>query len=132
MMRVTSKKIESIDEELRVLEERLAMPAASESKESLAALFAPEFREFGSDGRVYADVASLLETLVPGDATPVLLEEFRTLPVGADTVLVTYRSKSLPGLGWKPPTLRSSLWVMRQAGWQLVFHQGTKLGRERS
>jgi hypothetical protein len=131
-MRVMSKKGENLEEELRVLEERLAMPAASESSESLAALFAPEFREFGSDGRVYADVPALLATLVPGDASPVMLEDFRAVPVGADTMLVTYRAKSLPGLGWKPSTLRSSLWVMRTDGWQLVFHQGTKAGRDRT
>ena len=33
---------------LRVLEERLAMPAASETPESLALILAAEFREFGS------------------------------------------------------------------------------------
>jgi hypothetical protein len=123
---------ERIDEELRVLEERLAMPAASESRESLGALFAPEFREFGCDGKIYEDVPTLLETLPLGDAPRLMFEEFRAVPVAPDTVLVTYRAKSLPGLGWKLPTLRSSLWVMRQSGWQLVFHQGTRLARGRS
>ncbi len=42
---------EAVAQELRVLEERLAMPSASESRASLATLLAVDFREFGSSGR---------------------------------------------------------------------------------
>jgi hypothetical protein len=117
---------EAIEAELRALEERLAMPAASESRASLAALLAPEFREFGSSGQIY-DAAATLEALVPGARPRVLLEDFTAASVTHGAVLVTYLSRSVAGPGWKPPALRSSLWVRRPAGWQLLFHQGTRL-----
>jgi hypothetical protein len=111
----------------RVLEERLAMPGAAESRESLAALLAPGFREFGASGQVHADVPALLDALLPGTRPRLVFEEFAAVRVAADTVLVTYRSKSAPGPGWKPPALRSSLWIKRDGRWQLLFHQGTRL-----
>jgi len=121
---------EAVEQELRVLEERLAMLSASESHASLAALLAADFREFGSSGRVY-DAATTLEALTAGGVRPRLLfEDFREVPVARDTVLVTYVSRSVAGPGWKPPALRSSLWVRRDARWQLLFHQGTRLATD--
>ena len=115
-----------MEQELRTLEERLAMPAASESRESLAALLAAEFREFGSSGRIY-DLANTLEALVAGNRPALKFEDFSVQPVSGGAVLVTYVSRSVSGPGWKPPALRSSLWVRRSDRWQLVFHQGTRL-----
>ncbi len=115
-----------MEQELRTLEERLAMPAASESRASLAALLAAEFREFGSSGRIY-DLANTLEALVAGNRPALKFEDFSVQPVSGGAVLVTYVSRSVSGPGWKPPALRSSLWVRRSDRWQLVFHQGTRL-----
>jgi hypothetical protein len=120
---MTSRTIEA---ELRVLEERLAMPASSESRDTLGALLAPEFREFGSSGCVY-DAASTLDVLIPGGRPRIMLEDFMVAFVAEGVVLVTYLSRSVAGPGWKPPTLRSSLWTRRASGWQMVFHQGTRL-----
>jgi hypothetical protein len=116
----------TIEAELRVLEERLATPAPSESRETLAALLAPEFREFGSSGRIY-DAASTLDALIPGGRPRVMIEDFKAACFADGAVLVTYLSRSVPGPGWKPPALRSSLWIWRASGWQIVFHQGTRL-----
>jgi len=41
-------------------------------------------------------------------------------------------ARSVAGPGWKPPSLRSSLWVRRDNRWQMVFHQGTRLAAEES
>jgi len=121
---------EAVEQELRVLEERLAMPAASESRDSLAGLLAAEFREFGSSGRIY-DTATTLEALTAGGVRPRLVfEDFHAAPVVDGAVLVTTVSRSVAGPGWKPPALRSSLWVRRDARWQLLFHQGTRLAPE--
>jgi hypothetical protein len=116
----------TIEAELRVLEERLAMPAPSESRETLGALLAPEFREFGSSGRIY-EATSTLDALIPGERPHVMLEDFKAASLTEDAVLVTYLSRSVTGPGWKPPALRSSLWIRRASGWQIVFHQGTRL-----
>ena len=121
---------EEVSQELRVLEERLAMPSASESRASLAVLFAADFRDFGSSGRIY-DVATTLEALTAGGARPRLMfEDFRAAPVAPGAMLVTYVSRSVSGPGWKPPALRSSLWCVREGRWQLVFHQGTRLAAD--
>ena len=120
---------ETIDAELRVLEDRLVMPAPSESRDTLGALLAPEFREFGSSGRVY-DAASTLDVLIPGGRPRITLEDFKAASVAEGVVLVTYLSRSAAGPGWKPPALRSSLWIRRTSGWQMVFHQGTRLPAE--
>jgi hypothetical protein len=122
---------ETIEAELRVLEERLAMPAPSESRDTLGALLAPDFREFGSSGRVY-DAASTLDALIPGGRPRVILESFKVVSMAEGVVLVTYLSRSFAGPGWKPPALRSSLWVRRASGWQMVFHQGTRLPAEKA
>jgi len=118
--------VESFAAELRALEERLAMPAAAESRESLAQLLAPDFREFGSSGKIH-DLATTLEALIPGGRTALKFEDFAVRSVSDDAVLVTYISRSLSGPGWKPPALRSSLWVRREHQWQMLFHQGTRL-----
>ncbi len=116
---------------LRVLEERLAMPSASETQESLALILAAEFREFGSSGRVFGR-ASVLEALVAGGRPQLKFEEFLATPVSYGAALVTYVARSVAGPGWKPPSLRSSLWVRRDDRWQMVFHQGTRLAPEES
>jgi len=114
--------------EIRALEERLANPGPGDSKASLAAIFADEFREFGSSGRVF-DAETVLGALGgvaqrPGRAL-ITLEGLRTERVAPNVVLVTYLARVPAGPGWKPPTLRSSLWCKRDGRWQIVFHQGT-------
>jgi len=116
---------------LRELEERLAMPSASESQESLALILAAEFREFGSSGRVF-ERASVLGVLLAGGRPQLKFEEFLATPVSGEAALVTYVARSVAGPGWKPPSLRSSLWVRRDNRWQMVFHQGTRLAAEES
>ena len=113
----------------RVLEERLSMPEATESRQALAKLLAEGFQEFGSSGRVY-DAAAVLEVLVPGGRPRVVLEGFTAMRVADGVVLVTYVSRGAASAGWKPPALRSSLWCQRGGSWQLQFHQGTRLPAE--
>jgi hypothetical protein len=117
---------EAMEQELRVLEERLGMPAVTETRESLSRLLAIECREFGSLRRIY-DVASILDALIPGARPAIQFEDFAVVPVGTSSALVTYRSRSVAGPGWKPPALRSSLWIWREARWQVLFHQGTRV-----
>jgi hypothetical protein len=113
----------------RVLEERLSFPSITESRESLAALLAEDFQEYGSSGRAFGTDA-VLEALIPGGRPRILLEDFTATVVAAGVVLVRYVSRSVAGAGWKPPALRSSLWTHREGRWQLLFHQGTRLPAE--
>ena len=114
-------------EAFRELEERLAMPASTESRETLAAMLAEGFKEFGSSGRLFDAEAVLDALLVPGGRPRIQLEDFTATAVTAGVVLLGYVSRSVAGAGWKPPALRSSLWCYREGRWQMLFHQGTRL-----
>ena len=115
--------------EVCALEERLAMPSAAETRESLALLLAADVRGFGSSGRVF-ERASVLDALVAGAGPAIKLEELRAEFIAKGAVLVTYVARTAAGPGWKPPSLRSSVWVRSENRWQLRFHQGTRLAEE--
>jgi hypothetical protein len=117
-------------EAFRVLEERLAMPAPTESRETLVAMLAEGFQEFGSSGQVFDTEAVLEALVVPGGRLRIQLEDFTATVVTAGVVLMRYVSRSVAGAGWKPPVLRSSLWCYREGRWQLLFHQGTRLSAD--
>lgn len=114
--------------EIRALEERLANPDAEDFPGALAALFGADFREFGSSGRVF-DAATVMVAVTNATKRTgragISLEGFRVDKVAPNVVLATYLSRVAPGPGWKPPSLRSSLWCKREGRWQIVFHQGT-------
>jgi hypothetical protein len=112
--------------EIRALEERLANPGPAADPHELATIFAPEFREFGSGGRVF-DAATVLGAIGRGGIAELHLEGFRVERVATNVVLATYIARTGPGAGWRPPSLRSSLWCRRESRWQIVFHQGTRL-----
>ena len=118
----------TLEAELEALEGRLANPS-DETHDSLAALLAPGFREYGSSGREY-DAETVLEGLLAQERPKVRFTNFRVVRVGVDAALVTYVSHMAPGPGSKPPALRSSLWQRHGGSWQLLFHQGTRVGGE--
>ncbi len=114
--------------EIRALEERLANPAPETSREAFAPIFADGFREFGSSGRVFDEdmVLTALDGVTrKGSRGPITLEGFRVERVATNVVLATYLARVPAGPGWKPPSLRSSLWCKRDGRWQILFHQGT-------
>jgi hypothetical protein len=112
----------SLTDHLRQLEEALLRPELRTSGQ-FAGLLADDFVEFGSSGRVYdkAAVVALLRTETPGSHA---MTDFRATLLAPSVALVTYaiRREASPPVD----TLRSSIWQLRDAGWQLVFHQGTR------
>ena len=116
--------------EIRTLEERLANPGPGESALSLAAMFAEDFREFGSSGRIL-DAATVLGTFAPvakGESrAPISLDGFRVERVAPTVVLATYVARRADASRAVPPSLRTSLWCKRGGRWQIVFHQGTPM-----
>ncbi len=104
-------------------EETLLTPHVRRSEAALAQLLAPEFLEFGSSGRVF-DRPAIITTL--RDETDPLsnadVRDFRCVRLGPDAALVTYMLLRAPAAS----SLRSSVWVLRQQRWVMVFHQGTR------
>jgi hypothetical protein len=110
---------------LRELEEELLLPATRRSSEALASLLTDEFREVGSSGRAY-NKRQVLEALQSESLTQVSITDFRVTLLAEGVALVTYRAIRRDQLDEASASLRSSVWVMRDARWQMLFHQGTK------
>ena len=110
------------DAEVQEVVERefaLLQPDVRRDAERVQALLHPEFVEYGASGRVW-DRASITAA-IGGTASPIGAADVATRALGADAVLVTYRSQEVGR-----EALRSSVWVRdADAGWLLLFHQGT-------
>jgi hypothetical protein len=108
--------------ELRHLEESLWRHETRFDREHLERVLAPGFVEFGRSGRIWSR-----DEVLDGPPRPLRvrlpLPGFTVAFPAPDVALVTYRSEMLePEVLW---SIRSSLWRREQAGWRIVFHQGT-------
>lgn len=104
------------------LEKHLMDPVVRKDLAQVSALLAEDFREFGSSGREWSREAilDLLATELSHPAPAV--EDFTLQSIAPDVALVTYRT-----VRPQQSTLRSSIWKRTEAGWQIFFHQGTKI-----
>lgn len=117
----------SLAEELRELETKLLDPILRRAPEKLAHLLADDFLEFGSSGHAY-DKKRILFLLRKQLPKRLVMEEFRVVEISESAALVTYRACSdSPNGNGAQYSLRSSLWMLRNGAWQVVFHQGTKV-----
>ncbi|MDP9392700.1 MAG: DUF4440 domain-containing protein [Actinomycetota bacterium] len=105
----------------QVVERELALlqPDVRRDAQRVMALLHPDFLEHGASGQVW-DRESIA-SVTSGTDAPIQAVDLRTRHLGADAVLLTYRSRE-PGR----EALRSSVWLRdSDAGWLLLFHQGT-------
>ena len=117
---------ESLEAEIRALEERLLKPAVRASAEELEQLLADDFLEFGSSGRIFDRDEVIRYLLNEPPLKIAAVEEFSIIELSPDVVLATYQVQVRSGQPESTSTsLRSSLWARREGRWQLVFHQGT-------
>ena len=109
------------------LETSLHKKEIRNSREKVAALIADDFLEFGKSGDVY-NKQTTLEGL--GNETvdlQIKVSDFAAKELSAHVVLVTYTAIMLDDDNFtEVSTNRSSIWILRDAKWQMVFHQGTK------
>jgi hypothetical protein len=116
-----------IESQLRRLETDLLRPEVRRSPQVLLSLLAEEFCEFGSSGRIYTrqEIIDYLQTELPIRFS---VADFSVATVTEGVALVRYQA-----VRYKEPSkpdaksLRSSLWVLRDGRWQMIFHQGTKI-----
>jgi hypothetical protein len=114
--------------EIRVLEEKLLSGEFRRDRKAVAGLLAEGFREFGSSGRVWSkqEILDQLEKEKPFEAE---IKDFQAVELAAAVVLVTYKvTIGRPGAE-SASSLRSSIWVKREDGWRILFHQGTATER---
>lgn len=94
----------------------------------LQALLADDFVEFASSGGVWnkAQVIEALLTEAPFIAPRV--SDLTARELGVERVLLTYRRTTAKGPDTPASvTLRSSIWHAGVQGWQMEFHQGTRV-----
>lgn len=104
------------------LEQLLLNPEARHRSKAMETLLHPDFIEFGSSGGVY-DRQTMIEMMTEEVSAEVIIRDFDVRALSGDTALVTYRSIGHTG----QEARRSSIWVQDDAGWRLVFHQGTRI-----
>jgi len=136
--------LNSIEHELRKLEESLLRPEVRRDSVACARLLADDFCEFGSSGTIFTKSQILQALKKEGLKTEALnteplnteppthfsIDDFRVRIVAPDAALVTYRAtrrSEMERLRSASVSLRSSLWVLRDSRWQILFHQGTKI-----
>lgn len=106
---------------LQSLEEQLLEPATRTNPAAVATLLADDFREFGASGRIFTKPEILAELAAELPST-ITLTDFTCTRPSLDVALVTYRSTRNHAAH---TSLRSSLWILRNGRWQMLFHQGT-------
>ncbi len=113
-------------EELRNLETELHTIEARRNRQRMETLLHPDFVEFGRSGRRYTR-ADILEEFGPTSVLPAVRSENFDLAVLAEGIaLLTYASAHEDAEGkLTRHTLRCSVWVWTETGWQMRFHQGT-------
>ncbi|WP_333674697.1 GNAT family N-acetyltransferase [Glutamicibacter sp.] len=92
-------------------------------QQELKRLLHEDFEEVGASGRSY-NRAQIIEQLMaePVEESPTLqLFEPRIWQLSETLVLLRWKT------GADIPSQRTSIWVRSAHGWQLLFHQGTKL-----
>jgi len=116
--------VSSNDGETAAVVERerlLLRPDVRADRHRVELLLHQDFQEFGASGRIW-DREAIVDALVADPTMPGAAEAFAPVRLADDVVLLTYRVSGELG------SLRSSVWVRNgAAGWQLRFHQGTRM-----
>ncbi len=113
-------------EEVRVLELSLLNESVRKDAARVALLLTDDFQEFGASGRTYSKT-EVIAQLQEEHEREIVMQDFDSLMIDSSTMLVRYRSVRTGEDGTTVEALRSSLWVLRQGRWQILFHQGTRI-----
>lgn len=116
---MTREQSSDLHKQIQQLELSLLTPSVRKSLVQLNKLIANDFIEFGSSGKVYnkQDCMALDEKL-----REFKVIDFKIKELSKEVILATYKTIENGDV-----SLRSSIWKHYGDGWQMVFHQGTKV-----
>jgi hypothetical protein len=121
--------VDTITDQIKRLELKLLHSDMKVSPSLLDTLLANEFEEIGDNGTVNArqDVADWLLNKNAQDRW--LLSDFRIKRLSADLVLAIYHAKKVADQRnvVSQGSVRSSIWKYNTQGWQMIFHQASKI-----
>ena len=112
-------KNRQLQDHLYNLEERLLHPDREADRTVLIPMFAEEYKEFCTTGRIF-NRQQTIDVLLASAPRPATILHFYTVQLAENVVLATYRATTSVA-----SSHRSSLWIFRDQRWQLFFHQGT-------
>jgi hypothetical protein len=108
------------------LEQELLETATRQNRARLEELLANDFFEFGSSGKIWSR-SQVMDRLPAEVPTSVRASNFNSFELSQSVVLVTYQTARIESDGSVFSALRSSIWKLNKTGWQMYFHQGTKI-----
>ncbi|MCU1225626.1 MAG: hypothetical protein JWQ42_3719 [Edaphobacter sp.] len=108
-----------LQQHLHDLEDRLLHPDREPVRTALGALLAEDFKEFCTTGRIF-NRQQLIDAFLASSPRPATMNHFYVTPLAKDAALATYHVTTPSSTSH-----HSSLWVLREDRWQLLFHQGT-------
>jgi hypothetical protein len=119
----TDAALADVLEELKSREPIFHRPELGTTRADFEGMTAEDFWEVGASGRRYsrAYVLDELERRYAGEHADVWeTKDFHCRRLAEDLYLVTYTLRQ-----GERVTRRSTIWQRTQAGWKIVFHQGT-------
>lgn len=120
---------EQLHQHILNLEQQLANPSTRGNAAVLDQLIADDFIEFGASGRRFTRTDIIAQLTAETDFPAYELVDFEVRPLGDTTLIAMYRIPARPDANGssKPGSLRSSVWKLSKNGWQICFHQGTRI-----
>lgn len=111
------------------LEASLLKPDVRSNHRRLDTLLADDFVEFGATGQVWSkpEIVAAMDGEIPVTR---VIDDFELRQLASDVVLATYLCHHTFPTGRRHSSRRSSIWREGREGWQMVFHQGTRLSDE--
>ena len=120
--------MKTIEQQIKVLEEKLLHTDARSNPQILNELLAEEFEEIGASGNIISK-EEVIDWLVNKEHNICWsLENFRTRQIADNIILATYQAtKENVNPSKSRTSMRSSIWKHDGHSWKIVFHQGTRI-----
>ncbi|MDD3364146.1 MAG: DUF4440 domain-containing protein [Syntrophomonas sp.] len=114
-----------LNEQFLLLEEKLLQPDIRKSVKDLNVIIADAFIELGSSGCTY-NKQQIIDVLPTLPIVKMTIMDFEAKLLSTGVVLTIYRvakhSQHNEPIDY---SLRSSIWILQEDEWRIVFHQGT-------
>lgn len=110
-------------EEFQLLEEKLLQPEIRQSVNDLKCIIDDDFMELGSSGCIY-NKQQMIDVLPALPSVKITIMDFEAKLLAEGVVQTIYRAAKQCN-ETAEYSLRSSIWLLKNEKWCIVFHQGT-------